>query len=95
MRTAQRMPRAAFEVHVLVKDPGIPYGLDVIDPAGRVVVSGGIVTGPDSFTVTLPALAAGSYTFRDPVHAPVMTGHLHIGEIAPPGAPPSAVATVP
>ncbi len=65
----------------------VPHGLDISDAAGTVVFSGTIFVGPAQRTYGIPALAAGTHAFTDPVH-PLMTGTLHVGQSAPP--PPSA-----
>ena len=53
---------------------GVPHNVAIVDPSGRAVFTGDIVTGR-SVSYRISALAAGSYTFRCDVH-PGMTGSL-------------------
>jgi plastocyanin len=54
-------------------DTGIPHNIEILDGSGASVFKGAIVSGPGTVMYQVPALAAGSYTFKCDIH-PDMTG---------------------
>lgn len=67
-----------FSIALVNKDAGIPHGVEILDADGRSVFQSEITTGPIATSFDAPALEAGTYTFRCPVH-PNMTGTLAVG----------------
>jgi plastocyanin len=55
------------------KDASIPHDVWIKDATGTAVFQGAVVTGPAQTTYSVPALAAGSYTFVCSIHSN-MTG---------------------
>jgi plastocyanin len=77
-----RFDRATLEVPagrpfplVLDNQEAPPHNVAIMDAAGTTVFSGQVFTGPAQRVETVPALAAGSYTFICAVH-PDMKGTL-------------------
>jgi plastocyanin len=54
----------------------LPHNVAILDTSGATVFSGQVFTGPALRTETVPALAAGSYTFICAVH-PEMKGSIN------------------
>jgi cytochrome c oxidase subunit II len=76
--TALQAPAGkAFTIHFVNQDASVPHNVEIKDAAGAQVFKGSLLTGPGDVSYTVPALAAGSYTFNCTVH-PNMTGTLTV-----------------
>ena len=58
-------------------DSGVPHDIDVFSPSGGSIGKTAVITGPAQATVSLGALAAGTYPFKCDVH-PFMHGTLSV-----------------
>ena len=68
-----------FTIHFTNTETGVPHNVEVKDAGGASLMRGDpIITGPAEADYTVPALAAGAYTFVCSVH-PNMTGTLTAG----------------
>jgi plastocyanin len=67
----------AFTIHFNNKE-AVPHNVAVKDASGGAPFTGDVITGPKEVDYSVPALAAGSYTFVCSVH-PNMTGTLKVG----------------
>jgi plastocyanin len=68
----------AFTIHFDNKDAGQLHNVEIKDSSGASKFRGEIITGPATIDYSVPALAAGAYTFVCSVHA-TMTGTLTVG----------------
>jgi cytochrome c oxidase subunit 2 len=66
-----------FSIHFMNNDASVSHNVAIKDAAGQEVFKGDIFMGVDARTYSVPALAAGSYTFSCSVH-PTMTGTLTV-----------------
>jgi plastocyanin len=64
-----------FKIAFHNADAGVPHNVVIRDSGGAQHLSGKIITGDSTSTYSVPALAAGAYTFTCVVH-PTMTGSL-------------------
>ncbi|HET7828888.1 MAG TPA: cytochrome c oxidase subunit II [Candidatus Limnocylindrales bacterium] len=64
---------APFTIHFKNEDPSVPHDVEIKDAGGAVAFKGDLVTGVAEANYSVPALAAGSYSFICTVH-PNMTG---------------------
>jgi plastocyanin len=64
-----------FKIAFHNADAGVPHNVVVPGSGGAQLLSGKIITGDATSTYSVPALAAGAYTFVCVVH-PTMTGSL-------------------
>jgi plastocyanin len=58
-------------------DSGVPHDIDVFSPSGGSIGKTDVITGPAQATLSLGALAAGTYPFKCDVH-PFMHGTLSV-----------------
>jgi plastocyanin len=63
----------AFELDFVNEDAAIPHNIEIQDGAGNTIFKGDIITGVETTTYQVPAMAAGDYPFLCTVH-PTMTG---------------------
>lgn len=68
---------AAFTIHFDNQDASIPHNVVIKDANGMAMFTGDLVTGVAQKDYSVPALAAGTYTFVCQVH-PNMTGTLTV-----------------
>jgi plastocyanin len=66
-----------FTIHFNNKE-AVPHNVNIKDASGGDAFKGDVVTGPTETDYSVPALAAGAYTFICDVH-PNMTGTLTVG----------------
>jgi plastocyanin len=64
-----------FKIAFHNADAGVPHNVVIRGSGGAQQFSGKIITGDSTSTYSVPALAAGAYTFACVVH-PTMTGSL-------------------
>jgi plastocyanin len=64
----------AFQV-VFTSQDSAPHNVTIIGPDGSAAFTGDVINGPASTVYSVPALKAGTYTFRCDIH-PNMTGTL-------------------
>ncbi len=67
----------AFDLQFNNQDASVPHNVVILDSSGKAVFTGDIFNGPATKDYSVPALAAGAYTFHCAVH-PNMTGTLTI-----------------
>lgn len=66
-----------FQIVFQNNDASVQHNVEIKDGTGASVFRGALVTGVGSATYTVPALAAGAYTFNCTVH-PSMNGTLTV-----------------
>jgi plastocyanin len=69
---------SAFTIHFDNQDVSTPHNVAIVDASGQQVFTGDTITGPAQTDYQVPALAAGTYTFKCTIH-PAMTGTLTVG----------------
>lgn len=69
---------AAFTIRFENNDAGVPHNVEIKDSANQSAFTGDIFNGVETRDYSVPALAAGEYTFVCTVH-PNMTGTLTAG----------------
>jgi plastocyanin len=67
-----------FTIHFDNQDASVPHNVVIKDASGMAMFTGDLVTGVAQKDYSVPALAAGTYTFVCQVH-PNMTGTLTVG----------------
>ena len=65
--------RAPFELVFDNADPGVQHNVAIASTGGDAVFTGELVTGPETITYAVPALATGTYPFTCSIH-PQMQG---------------------
>ncbi len=77
-------------------DAGVPHNVAIYTDASasEALFTGELVTGVDTATYTIPALAAGSYFFHCDVH-PTMSGTVTVGDGGSSAAPPPSDSATP
>jgi cytochrome c oxidase subunit II len=75
--TLQAPAGTPFTIHFKNDDPSVPHDVAITDAGGKQVFKGDIITGPAETDYSVPALAAGTYTFACTVH-PNMTGTITV-----------------
>ncbi|MGH2513609.1 MAG: cupredoxin domain-containing protein [Candidatus Limnocylindrales bacterium] len=68
----------AFDLQFDNQDAGVPHNVVITDTTGKAVFTGDIFNGPATQDYSVPALAAGTYTFHCAVHPTTMTGTITI-----------------
>jgi plastocyanin len=68
----------AFTIHFDNQDLSTPHNVAIVDASGQQVFLGNTITGPAQADYQVPALPAGTYTFKCTIH-PAMTGTLTVG----------------
>ena len=66
-----------FQIKFDNEDASVQHNVEIKDASGKSLFKGDLVTGVNTATYTVPALAAGSYPFNCTVH-PNMTGTLTV-----------------
>jgi plastocyanin/mono/diheme cytochrome c family protein len=66
-----------FQIKFTNQDASVQHNVEIKDGSGATVFKGDIITGVNTTTYTVPALAAGTYKFNCTVH-PNMTGTLTV-----------------
>jgi tetratricopeptide (TPR) repeat protein/plastocyanin len=69
---------APFTIHFANNDTGVQHDIVITEPGGNPVFTGALIDGGTATDYTIPALPAGTYTFKCSLH-PVMTGTLTVG----------------
>lgn len=68
----------AFDLQFNNQDAGVPHNVVITDTTGKAVFTGDIFNGPATQDYSVPALAAGTYSFHCAVHPTTMTGTITI-----------------
>ena len=78
-KTLQAPASKAFSITFANNDSGIPHNVEILDANNASVFKGAVFPGVATQTYQVPALKAGTYSFKCDVHPTIMTGTLTVG----------------
>ena len=80
-----------FKIRFENADVGVPHNIAAYtdESASEGLFKSEVITGPDTLTLDVPALGAGTYFFRCDVHPTTMTGTFIVGEQQSPAQSPA------